>query len=108
MSGVSTYVPSIATLVILARTDLQFWMFIFEESIQSLGMACYLLIKVGKTNEAAEIAQVALDEYINPMIDRCNDSEILNITFPVGLSFLGFYEASKLVFEGYVNHKYDA
>jgi len=95
-----------------AREEVAFYMFIFEEAVQTLGMSCYLLTNAGQYQEAAEVAQYMLDEYVNPMIAFCDPSvggeelAIGILAWPMNTAFLAFFMATKKNLEYYIQQAY--
>lgn len=82
-----------------ARGTCGMFMFILEESIQTAGMACYLLQKEGKWQELLELATDALDNLIAPALDFVNLYG--TIAAPLHSAYIAFYQTAQKTFTTY-------
>jgi len=82
------------------RGTLGMYLFIIEEAIQTVGMACYLNWKEGNYSKVLEIANYVLDEIINPAIDFNNTYGWAAV--PLNLAYGVFYKAAKTTMENYI------
>lgn len=82
------------------RETVAFYMFIIEESIQAVGMACYLYKKYGLNNKAKETAQWCINELIDPLLDFSSSIGVL--AYPLNLAYSAFAEATRKVMEMYL------
>lgn len=79
---------------------LQMFVFILEESTQSIGMSTYLSFQAGDMQATSELSHYALDEIINPALDWLDDFGYL--IWPNDLSYKEFFLASKKSMERYL------
>jgi len=82
------------------RGSIAMYMFIIEEAIQTIGMACYLLYKHKKYSDLKEVAKWALDNLVNPAIDFAETYG--HVAYPLEMAYKAFYQASKKNFENYL------
>jgi len=82
------------------RGSVGMYLFIIEESIQTLGMACYLLAKEQRWNDLLDLANWIIANVINPAIDFCNNYGA--IAYPLNMAYDTFYKASKTNMENYI------
>lgn len=82
------------------REAVAFYMFIIEESIQAVGMACYLYTKYGLNNKAKETAKWCINELIDPLLEFANSFGVL--AYPMNLAYSAFAEATRKVMEMYL------
>jgi len=82
------------------RGSVGMYLFIIEESIQTLGMACYLLAKEQRWNDLLDLANWIIANVINPAIDFCNNYGA--IAYPLNQAYATFYNASKINMENYI------
>jgi len=82
------------------RGTLGMYLFIIEEAIQTVGMACYLNWKEGNYSKVIEVANYVLDEIINPAIDFC--ATYGSATYPLNIAYDVFYKAAKTSMENYI------
>jgi len=78
-----------------------FYMFIIEESIQTVSMAVYLSNKAGNKEMMKQLAQYNLNELINPLKEFCDGTGYLG--FPMNLAFKKFAEASEQAMNYYIS-----
>lgn len=78
-----------------------FYMFIVEESIQTVSLAIYLSNKAGNTEKMKELAQWNKTELIDPLADFSNGAGYLG--FPMNLAFAKFAEASDKAMDYYLS-----
>ena len=78
-----------------------FYMFIIEESIQTVSLAIYLSQKAGNTEQMKQLAQYNLNELINPLKEFCDGAGYLG--FPMNLAFKKFAEASEQAMNYYLS-----
>ena len=83
------------------RETIAFYMFIVEESIQAVGMACYLSAKYQDYSRAKELATWAIDELINPLYDFANSPAGV-LAYPMNEAYKAFAEATKKTMETYL------
>ncbi|MEM5854475.1 MAG: hypothetical protein QW228_08980 [Candidatus Aenigmatarchaeota archaeon] len=81
------------------RETIAFYMFIIEESIQAMGMACYLLKKYGLNKECKEYADFTLSNLINPLEEFA--SGVGTWAYPMNEAYKAFATASRKVMEAY-------
>jgi len=84
-----------------ANSTVAFYMFIIEESIQTVSMAVYLSQKAGNTEKMRELAQWNKTELIEPLKDFCDG--IGYVGFPMNLAFKKFAEASEKAMDYYLS-----
>ena len=82
------------------RGTLAMYLFIIEESIQTLGMAIYQAKKSNRTDLVRELAQYTLDNVITPAIAFCNTYGMA--TYPLNQAYWIFYDSSKKLMETYL------
>lgn len=70
-----------------------FYMFIIEESIQTVSLAIYLANKAKLSEKVKELADYNLSELILPLKEFCDGAGYLG--FPMNLAFKKFAEASE-------------
>ena len=78
-----------------------FFMFIIEESIQTVSLAIYLSNKAGNMEQMKELAQYNLNELILPLKDFANKQGYVG--FPMNLAFRRFAEASEKAMNYYLS-----
>jgi hypothetical protein len=83
------------------RGSVAMFMFIIEEAIQTIGMACYLAMKKQQYDKVIEYANFAINELINPAIDFANSYG--NFAYPLHFAYLAFYESAKKTFQNYID-----
>jgi len=83
------------------RGSIAMFMFIIEEAIQSVGMACYLLRKANRVEECRNVAQWAIDNLINPALEFCKTYGYA--AYPLNMAYESFYNAAKKTFETYLS-----
>jgi len=81
------------------RGTISFYMFIIEESIQTVNMAMYLLYKAGLYSELEEVLNWAEGNLVNPLEDFANG--VGTVAYPMNLSYVAFAQASKKLIEAY-------
>jgi len=82
------------------RGSVAMYLFIIEESIQTLGMACYLLAKQERWNDLLDLANWIIANVINPAIDFNNTYGM--VAYPLNMAYDTFYKASKTNMENYI------
>ena len=82
------------------RGSVAMYIFILEESIQTLGMACYLLAKEQRWNDLLDLANWIIANVINPAIDFNNTYG--GVAYPLNMAYDTFYRASKTNMENYI------
>jgi len=82
------------------RGSIAMYMFIIEESIQAVGMACYLNYRAGKKDKAKEIAKWCLDELVTPAIDFARTWGYP--AYPLNISYEMFYLAAEKTMRSYL------
>ena len=83
------------------RSSIAMYMFIVEESIQTIGMACYLAYKKQQWDKVMEYANYAINELINPAIEFANLYG--NFAYPLHFAYLAFYESAKKTMRNYID-----
>ena len=83
------------------RETIAFYMFIVEESIQAVGMACYLSAKYQDYSRAKELATWAINELIDPLKEFA-ESPAGILAYPMNEAYKAFAEASKKTMETYL------
>jgi len=78
-----------------------FYMFIIEESIQTVGMGVYLSNKAGNMEKMKELAQWNKTELIKPLKDFCDGVGYLGV--PMNFAFKKFAEASEKAMDYYIS-----
>lgn len=78
-----------------------FYMFIIEESIQTISLAIYMSNKAGNTQKMKELAQWNLNELVNPLKQFCDGAGYLG--FPMNLAFKKFAEATEKAMQYYLS-----
>ena len=76
------------------------YLFIIEESIQTVGMACWTLYKANRISEVRELAQWVLNEIIDPAI--VFNEQYGKVAYPLNEAYGVFYEASRKNMETYL------
>lgn len=84
-----------------AYGTLQMFVFILEESQQSMGMAIYLSYQAGDYAECKELAQYALSEIINPALEWIDRYGYVII--PNDMAYREFFLASKKSMERFIS-----
>jgi len=84
-----------------ANSTVAFYMFIIEESIQTVSMAVYLSNKAGNTEKMKELAQWNKTELVEPLKDFCDGAGYVG--FPMNLAFKKFAEASEKAMDYYIS-----
>jgi len=82
------------------RGSIAMYLFIIEESIQTVGMACYLLTKANRKEDARDIARWAIDNIIDPAL-QFNET-YGGVAYPLNMSYDVFYKSAKKNFETYL------
>ena len=82
------------------RETIAFYMFIIEESIQAMGMACYLLKKYGLDQDAKEYAEWTKNNLIQGLKDFANGAGV--IAYPMNQAYLMFAESAEKVMDAYL------
>jgi len=82
------------------RGSIAMYLFIIEEAIQTLGMACYMSYKAKNMALARELAQYGIDNVINPAIEFNNAYGF--IAYPLNMAYDVFYKNAKKTFETYL------
>jgi len=83
------------------NSTVAFYMFIIEESIQTVSLAIYLSNKAGNKETMRQLAQYNKDELIQPLKDFCDGTGYLG--FPMNLAFKKFAEASEQAMNYYLS-----
>lgn len=78
-----------------------FYMFIIEESIQTVSLAIYLSNKAGNMEQMKQLAQYNLDELITPL--KSFSDGVGYLGFPMNLAFKKFAEASEKAMNYYLS-----
>lgn len=82
------------------RGSLAMYLFIIEESIQAVGMACYMLYKKKKYEDMRNLARYAIDNIIEPAIEFNNTYG--GATYPLNMAYDVFYNSAKKSMETYL------
>jgi len=82
------------------RGSIAMFMFIIEEAIQTVGMACYINYKLGDVEAAKEAARWALDNLVNPALDFVDRYGAA--AYPLNLAYKSFYLSAKRTMETYL------
>lgn len=82
------------------RSFVSMFMFITEEAVQTIGMACYLLQKTEQWEQVINTAQYALDELIMPAIDFCTTYGYVAV--PVNMAYDAFFKAAQKSMQTYI------
>ena len=82
------------------RGSIAMFMFIIEEAIQTIGMACYLAYKKQQWDKVIEYATYAINELIDPAIEFADTYG--NFAYPLHFAYKAFYETSKKTMENYI------
>lgn len=83
------------------RGTLGMYMFIVEESMQTVGMSLWQLYKAEMYGEVRNTAQWCLDNIINPAIEFCETYG--KACYPLNMAYLLFFESSKRNVETYLD-----
>jgi len=78
-----------------------FYMFIIEESIQTVSLAIYLSNRAGHKEIMQALAQYNLEELIKPLKSFCDT--VGWVGFPMNLAFKKFAEASEQAMNYYLS-----
>ena len=76
------------------------FMFILQESVQTLGMACFIAIRNDRLDLAKELASYTINEIIDPAIDFCNAFGWA--AYPLQIAYREFFKAARKNFETYL------
>ena len=76
------------------------FMFILQESAQTLGMACFMSKRHGRPDIARELAGYAIREVCDPAIDFCDDFGWA--AYPLHIAYREFFLAARKNFETYL------
>jgi len=82
------------------RETIAFYMFIIEESIQAMGMACYLLKKYGLDQDAKEYASWTKSNLIEGLKQFADG--VGQVAYPMNLAYKAFAEATEKVMDAYL------
>jgi hypothetical protein len=82
------------------RSFVAMFMFINEEAVQTVGMACYMLQKTEQWAGVIETAQYALDNLINPAIDFC--AMYGYVAVPLNMAYDAFFKAAQKSMQTYI------
>ncbi len=82
------------------RSFVAMFMFINEEAVQTVGMACYMLQKTEQWAGVIETAQYALDNLINPAIDFC--ATYGYVAVPLNMAYDAFFKAAQKSMQTYI------
>lgn len=83
------------------RGSIAMYLFIIEEAIQSMGMACYLNYREKNWSALLETANYALENLIKPALDFV--STYGHVAYPLNISYQAFYEATKKQMQNYID-----
>lgn len=83
------------------RGAVAMYMFILEEAIQTVGMACYINYRRERYDKCKELAQYCIETLINPLKEFA-DSPAGNLAYPMNLSYSAFASASKKTMQTYL------
>ena len=75
------------------RGSIAMYLFIIEESIQTVGMACYMLYKDQKYQEVMDLATWIISDIIDPAIEFNNTYG--TVAYPLNMAYGVFYESAK-------------
>ena len=76
------------------------FMFILQESAQTLGMACFIAIRNDRLDLAKTLAAYAITEICDPAIDFCDDFGWA--AYPLHMAYREFFKAARKNFETYL------
>jgi len=82
------------------RETIAFYMFIIEESIQAMGMACYLLKKYGLDQDAKEYASWTKSNLIQGLKEFAQGVGV--IAYPMNEAYKLFAESTEKVMDAYL------
>ena len=82
------------------RGTLGMYLFIIEEAIQTVGMACWTLYKDNRFAEVQELAQWIIDDIIDPAIEFNNTYGMA--TYPLNQAYAVFYTSARKNMETYL------
>lgn len=82
------------------RSSIAMYMFILEETAQTLGMSCYLLSRNEEYERLIEMANYAINELINPAIEFVETYGAL--AYPLHFAYKAFFEGAKRTFQTYL------
>jgi len=82
------------------RETIAFYMFIIEESIQAMGMACYLLKKFGLDQDAKEYASWTKSNLIQGLKEFAQGVGV--IAYPMNEAYKLFAESTEKVMDAYL------
>ena len=82
------------------RGSVAMYMFIIEEAIQTIGMACYQAKQAKDYDLMRELARYAIDNLVNPAIEFVDIYGVL--AYPLNMAYKEFYLAAKKTFETYL------
>lgn len=82
------------------RGSIAMYMFIIEESVQTVGMACYLSWKQGEKEKARDLASWAIANVIEPALDFVHTYG--SPAYPLNISYDVFFTSSLKTFQNYL------
>lgn len=82
------------------RGTLIFYGWVICESLGSVGMACYMLHKAGRKDEAKALASWAINNLANPAIDFA--SSYGYAMYPMNIAYKLYYDSAKKLLETYL------
>lgn len=94
-------VGELTKLTTFVHGTIGMFMFVHEELVQALSMACYNYAKSKDWGKVVETAQYAINEICNPMIEWIDAYGTL--AYPLHYAYKEFFIGAKKVFESYIN-----
>lgn len=96
----SFVIDELLRLTTFVHGTIGMFMFIHEELVQALSMACYNYAKAKQWNKVIETANYAINEICDPMIEWTNTYG--NLAYPLQYCYYEFFSGAKKVFESYI------
>jgi len=83
------------------RGSIAMYLFIIEEALQTLGMACYLYQKANMKESVRNLAKWAIDNVVDPAIEFNNTYGAA--AYPLNMAYDTFYHSSRISFQTYIH-----
>jgi len=98
----SFVVDELLKLTTFVHGTVGMFMFIHEELVQALAMACYNYKKLKKWQKMRETAEYAINEICDPMIEWIDTYGYL--AYPLNYCYHEFFSGMKKTFESYIDY----
>ena len=83
------------------RGSIAMYLFIIEEAIQTVGMACYLLYRQKKYDELKDTARWIIDNLIDPALEFVKTYGYA--AYPLNIAYEVFYKSARKTVETYLS-----